>query len=109
MGRRRNGGYAELVSVPAVNCLAYPDRLPWEQAAAVPLVFLTAWHMLVERAGVRPGESVLVHAAGSGVSSAATALTVYPVWQLAQVPIDWRALAPCVSRQAPSRCEAGVS
>ncbi|MGH7741314.1 MAG: zinc-binding dehydrogenase [Candidatus Eiseniibacteriota bacterium] len=71
IGRRRNGGYAERVAVPAVNCLPYPENLPWERAAAVPLVFLTAWHMLVGRANVRPGEDVLVIGAGSGVGSAA--------------------------------------
>jgi len=71
LGRRRNGGYAEQVAVPGANCMPYPENLPWEQAAAVPLVFLTAWHMLVGRAGVRPGEDVLVIGAGSGVGSAA--------------------------------------
>ena len=71
LGRRRNGGYAEYVTVPARNCLPYPERLPWEQAAAAPLVFLTAWHMLVGRARVRAGEDVLVIGAGSGVGSAA--------------------------------------
>ncbi len=71
IGRRRNGGYAELVAVPAVNCLPYPENLSWEQAAAVPLVFVTAWHMLVTRAQVKPGEDVLVIGAGSGVGSAA--------------------------------------
>lgn len=71
LGRRRNGGYAELVRVPARNCLPYPERLPWEQAAAAPLVFLTAWHMLVGRAKLRAGEDVLVIGAGSGVGSAA--------------------------------------
>jgi len=71
LGRRRNGGYAELVSVPAVNCLPFPGSLSWEEAAAVPLVFLTAWHMLVTRAHVAPGEDVLVIGAGSGVGSAA--------------------------------------
>jgi NADPH:quinone reductase-like Zn-dependent oxidoreductase len=71
LGRRRNGGYAERVAVPGVNLLPFPDNLTWEQAAAVPLVFLTAWHMLVGRARVRPGEDVLVVGAGSGVGSAA--------------------------------------
>jgi len=71
LGRRRNGGYAQKVSVPARNCMPYPGDLPWEQAAAVPLVFLTAWHMLVARAGVRADEDVLVIGAGSGVGSAA--------------------------------------
>jgi len=71
LGRGRNGGYAEFVSVPAVNCLPYPERLSYEQAAAVPLVFLTAWHMLVGRAELRAGEDVLVMGAGSGVGTAA--------------------------------------
>jgi NADPH:quinone reductase-like Zn-dependent oxidoreductase len=48
-----------------------PERLSFEQAAAIPLVFLTAWQMLVDKAAIRPGEQVLIHAAGSGVGSAA--------------------------------------
>ena len=71
LGRGRNGGYAEYVRVPAVNCLPYPERLPYEQAAAMPLVFLTAWHMLVGRARLQPGETVLVVGGGSGVGTAA--------------------------------------
>ena len=71
LGRRRNGGYAEQVAVPGVNCLPYPENLGWTEAAAVPLVFLTAWHMLVGRAGLKPGEDCLVMAGGSGVGSAA--------------------------------------
>src|SRR5499427_4603249 len=71
IGRKRNGGYAELVTVPAVNCLPYPENLAWEQAAAVPLVFVTAWHMLVTRAHVKAGDDVLVIGGGSGVGSAA--------------------------------------
>ncbi|HVP15078.1 MAG TPA: zinc-binding dehydrogenase [Terriglobales bacterium] len=71
LGRRRNGGYAEKVAVPGVNCLPYPDDLPFEQAAAVPLVFLTAWHMLVTRARLRPGEDALVLGASGGVGTAA--------------------------------------
>ena len=71
VGRRRNGGYAERVAVPGANCLAYPRDLPWEHAAAVPVVFLTAWHMLVNRARLKPGEDCLVIGAASGVGSAA--------------------------------------
>jgi NADPH:quinone reductase-like Zn-dependent oxidoreductase len=71
IGRRRNGGYAERVVVPGVNCLPYPERLSWTEAAAVPLVFLTAWHMLVGRARIKAGEDCLVIAGGSGVGSAA--------------------------------------
>jgi len=71
LGRRRNGGYAERVAVPGVNCLPYPENLAWTEAAAVPLVFLTAWHMLVGRAKLSPGEDCLVIGGGSGVGSAA--------------------------------------
>src|SRR5438477_9212751 len=69
IGYRRNGGYAELVAVPGANVIPKPPRLSWPEAAALPLVTLTAWHMLVARAQVQPGEVVLVHAAGSGVGS----------------------------------------
>lgn len=71
LGRRRNGGYAEGVVVPGVNCLPYPGDLAWTDAAAVPLVFLTAWHMLIGRAALKPGEDCLVIGGGSGVGSAA--------------------------------------
>lgn len=71
LGYFSDGGYAELVKIPAVNALPYPESLPFEQAAAIPLVFMTAWHMLVTRCGLRTGEDVLVLGAGSGVGSAA--------------------------------------
>ena len=71
IGYRRNGGYAELVAVPGVNLIPKPAELSWTEAAALPLVTVTAWHMLVTRANVQPGEDVLVHAAGSGVGSIA--------------------------------------
>jgi NADPH:quinone reductase-like Zn-dependent oxidoreductase len=71
VGYRRDGGYAELVAVPGANVIPKPGELSWEEAAALPLVTVTAWHMLVTRANVQPGEDVLVHAAGSGVGSIA--------------------------------------
>jgi NADPH:quinone reductase-like Zn-dependent oxidoreductase len=71
LGYRRNGGYAELVAVPGANLIPKPAQLSWAEAAALPLVTVTAWHMLVTRANVQPGENVLVHAAGSGVGSVA--------------------------------------
>jgi NADPH:quinone reductase-like Zn-dependent oxidoreductase len=71
IGYRRNGGYAQFVSVPGVNVFPKPANISWEEAAALPLVTVTAWHMLVGRANIRPGEDVLVHAAGSGVGSVA--------------------------------------
>jgi NADPH:quinone reductase-like Zn-dependent oxidoreductase len=71
LGETRDGGCAEQIVVPRANVLPVPEGLDFEAAAAIPLVFLTAWHMLVARARIRPGHRVLVHAAGSGVSSAA--------------------------------------
>ncbi len=71
IGLQRNGGYAELAVVPGRNLIPVSDRLEPEEWAAVPLVFMTAWHMLMTRAGLKRGETVLVHAAGSGVGSAA--------------------------------------
>jgi 2-desacetyl-2-hydroxyethyl bacteriochlorophyllide A dehydrogenase len=65
------GGYAEYAKVPARNLIPMPENLTFEQAAAFPLTFLTAWHMLITRAGLKPGERVLVVAAGSGVGVAA--------------------------------------
>jgi NADPH:quinone reductase-like Zn-dependent oxidoreductase len=69
IGSGRDGGYAELLSVPGVNVIPKPRNLSWPEAAALPLVTLTAWHMLSTQARVQPGEDVLVHAAGSGVGS----------------------------------------
>src|SRR5207245_5606215 len=71
LGEHRNGGYAQYVVVPAANLLIHPEKMPFTQGAAIPLVFLTAWTMLVRKAQLRAGETVLVHAGGSGVGSAA--------------------------------------
>jgi NADPH:quinone reductase-like Zn-dependent oxidoreductase len=71
LGYLSNGGYAELVEIPAVNALPYPGEMPFSEAAAIPLVFMTAWHMLSTRCAIRPGEDVLILGAGSGVGSAA--------------------------------------
>jgi NADPH:quinone reductase-like Zn-dependent oxidoreductase len=66
-----DGGCAEFVRSPGANVIPIPGDLSFDEAAAVPLVFLTAWHMLVTRAQLKPGEDVLVLGAGSGVGSAA--------------------------------------
>ncbi len=71
LGYIYDGGYAEYVKAPAVNALPMPATLSFEEAAAVPLVFLTAWHMLITRAQLKPSEEVLILGAGSGVGSAA--------------------------------------
>lgn len=71
IGAHRAGGYAEHIVVPERNLLYKPSNLSFEEAAAFPLVFLTAWHMLMTKARLQPGEWVLVVGGGSGVGSAA--------------------------------------
>jgi NADPH:quinone reductase-like Zn-dependent oxidoreductase len=71
LGAMIDGGCAEFVRCPEVNCLPYPENVSFEEAASVSLVFQTAWHMLVARAELQPGEDVLILGAGSGVGSAA--------------------------------------
>ena len=71
LGYMIDGGCAEFVRAPEVNCVPYPGNLKWEEAAAIPLVFQTAWHMLIARAELQPGEDILILGAGSGVGSAA--------------------------------------
>lgn len=70
LGEHVRGGYAELITVPSRNILPYPEGLKFSEAACIPLVFLTAWQMLVIRAKIRPGMTVVIHGAGSGVGSA---------------------------------------
>ena len=74
LGYQSDGGYAEYVSVPSVNVIAIPSHIEFIEAAAFPLTFLTAWHMLFNRARLEEGETVLVLAAGSGVGQAAIQL-----------------------------------
>jgi NADPH:quinone reductase-like Zn-dependent oxidoreductase len=71
LGYGVDGGNAERIAAPEWSVIQIPDDLPFEEAAAAPLVFLTAWHMLMGRAALQPGEDVLVLAASSGVGSAA--------------------------------------
>jgi NADPH:quinone reductase-like Zn-dependent oxidoreductase len=71
LGNAVDGGNCDLIAVPAMNVIPMPDSLDFNQAASVPLVFVTAWHMLIGRAGIRPGQTVLVLGASSGVGTAA--------------------------------------
>ncbi len=77
LGESRDGGCQECLVVPDEGVVPKPAGLDWTQAAAVPLTFLTAWHMLKARACLEPGERVLVHAAGSGVSVAAIQIATF--------------------------------
>lgn len=71
LGEHTDGTHAELIAVPATNVYALPDELSFEEAAAFPLVFETAYRMLVTKAGLREGEWVLVWGIGGGVATAA--------------------------------------
>ncbi|MYY12415.1 zinc-binding dehydrogenase [Streptomyces sp. SID4919] len=70
IGANLAGGYAEYVLVPTANVHQVPDEVDLVDAAVVPTIWMTAWHALVEIGKVRLGETVLIHAAGSGVSTA---------------------------------------
>ncbi len=74
LGAKLHGGYAEYVKVPFRNVLPIPENIPFEQAAAFPLVSVTASHMLFALAGLQPGETVLVMGAGSGIGVMAVQL-----------------------------------
>jgi len=73
VGEHRWGGHGELVVVPGRNVVARPAHVSWEETAAFPMAYLTAWRML-RRARLRAGESVLVVGVGGGVSTAAVAI-----------------------------------
>ena len=91
MGVFNDGGYAEYVKATEMNVFAIPGDLTFDEAAAVPLVFLTAWHMLVMRAGLKPGEEVLVIGAGSGVGSAAVQVAkLLGARVIATAGADWK-------------------
>jgi len=74
--RSHPGGYAEYVKVPVQNLISIPDDIDFVRAAAFPLTFLTAWHMLMTRAQLKRGEDALVVAAGSGVGHAAVQIAL---------------------------------
>ncbi|MBI3536945.1 MAG: alcohol dehydrogenase catalytic domain-containing protein [Chloroflexi bacterium] len=76
-GEHLTGGYAEFMRVPARNVLPIPDALPFEQAAAAPLAFLTAWRALMTQARLQTGETVLITGIGGGVASAAIQIARY--------------------------------
>lgn len=69
-----DGGYAEYAKVPYFNAVRKPPNLSFEEAASLPLVLLTVWHMLVTRAKIQPGEDVLIWGAGSGIGAMAIQL-----------------------------------
>jgi len=75
-GERDDGTYAEYIRVPETNCFAIPLGLSFEEAAAFPLVYVTAWRMLITHADVKPGDWVLVLGTGGGVATASLHLAI---------------------------------
>jgi NADPH:quinone reductase-like Zn-dependent oxidoreductase len=71
LGEHAPGTFAEKIVVPARNLFSIPEGLPFRVAAAFPLAYQTAWRMIVGRAAVRAGETVLIHGVGGGVAGAA--------------------------------------
>jgi NADPH:quinone reductase-like Zn-dependent oxidoreductase len=71
IGEHLRGSYAEYLKVPYYNAIPIPDAMGFEEAAAIPLVFLTAWSMMITKGRLRPGEDVLILGAGAGVGTAA--------------------------------------
>ncbi len=74
LGEHVRGTFAEYVVAPEINAYPKPGGLSWEESAAFPLTFLTAWRMLVTRAQAKPGETILIVGIGGGVSLAALAI-----------------------------------
>jgi NADPH:quinone reductase-like Zn-dependent oxidoreductase len=70
MGETRPGTFAEYFTVPPENVHPVPEGFSWEEAAAFPLVFVTAWRMLISKAAIKPGEDILILGIGGGVSTA---------------------------------------
>ncbi|MFC6733504.1 MULTISPECIES: zinc-binding dehydrogenase [unclassified Haladaptatus] len=77
LGEHTRGVHSELAAVPAENLVPVPEHVSWEVAAAAPLVFQTAWRMLITRAELEPGEKVLVLGASGGVGHAAIQIAKY--------------------------------
>ena len=103
LGEHVSGGMAEKLAVPARNVLPKPANLSFVEAAAIPLTFMTAWHALVARAQLRLGETVLVHAAGSGVGVAAVQIAKLLGARVIATAGSDEKLEPGEGRSAPTR------
>jgi NADPH:quinone reductase-like Zn-dependent oxidoreductase len=77
LGENEDGTYAEVVRVPAQNCFSIPEGLSFEEAAALPSVYVSVWRMLITNADLKPGERVLIRGIGGGVATAALQVAVH--------------------------------
>ncbi|MEO0149605.1 MAG: zinc-binding dehydrogenase [candidate division WOR-3 bacterium] len=89
LGEHIWGGYAQYVKIPQENVLPFPEKLSFEEASAIPLVFLTAWQAVVEKGEVKPGDLVFITSAGGGVGSAAVQIAkLYNAYVITTVGSD---------------------
>lgn len=89
LGEHVWGGYAQYVKIPQENVLPFPEKLSFEEASAIPLVFLTAWQAVVEKGEVKPGDLVFITSAGGGVGSAAVQIAkLYNAYVITTVGSD---------------------
>jgi NADPH:quinone reductase-like Zn-dependent oxidoreductase len=96
LGENAQGGYSRHLTIPDQNLVAIPDSLSFEEAAALPLTTLTAWQMVFDKGNVRPGQTVVIHAAGSGVSVQAIQLCKH---------VGARVIATTTSREKVARAK----
>ncbi len=91
LGAHLPGAYAQFVKLPAWNLIPMPENMTWEEGAAFPNPYGTAWHMLITRANLRPGEKVLIQAAGAGVSTAGIQIAkLVGAYVVATASADWK-------------------
>jgi NADPH:quinone reductase-like Zn-dependent oxidoreductase len=91
LGAHLPGSYAQYITLPAVNLVRIPDRMTWEEAAAFPAPYGTAWHMLVTRANLRPAETILVQSASAAVSIAGIQIAkLIGAYVYATTSSDWK-------------------
>ena len=103
LGAHEHGAYAEYVKLPADHLIPLPGNVSFEQAAAFPNAFGTAWHMLIARGNLRAGETVLVNSASSGVSMAAIQICkLAGAYVYTTTSADWKARAR-QGRSAPTK------
>lgn len=91
LGVLTNGASAEYVKAPAANIFKKPDGLSFEQAAGIGITYATSWNSLIMRAGIRQGDTVLIHAAGSGAGTALIQVAkLYNATVITTVGDDWK-------------------
>ncbi|PMP77306.1 MAG: NAD(P)H-quinone oxidoreductase [Sulfurihydrogenibium sp.] len=91
LGVLENGVSAEFVKVPAVNVFKIPENLSFEEAACIPITYITSWHSLVTRAGINQGDTVFIHGGGSGVGTALIQIAkLYNATVITTVGDDWK-------------------